>query len=155
MRLVSLSPAIARILSLVRLDRFFDIDEDVETSLKSCRISSETWIEPVQDHQGWQIVKMPRQLDATTAPEMIATCTERMKDNAHLILDFSETIFVASAGLAAMVKLNRQSKEFGGELRVVGCSGDVLRGIKLVKLDTVIPLFQDLQAATASAPTLA
>jgi N-acetylglucosaminyldiphosphoundecaprenol N-acetyl-beta-D-mannosaminyltransferase len=154
-RLVSVSPSIARILSLVRLDRFFDIDDDVETSLKSCRISSETWIEPVQDHKGWLIVRMPRMLDATTAPGMIDTCMERMKDNARLILDFSETIFVASAGLAAMVKLNRQSKEFGGELRVVGCSGDVLRGIKLVKLDTVIPLFQDLQAATASAPTLA
>jgi N-acetylglucosaminyldiphosphoundecaprenol N-acetyl-beta-D-mannosaminyltransferase len=152
-RLVSVAPPIARILSLVRLDRFFDIDDDVETSLKSGRISSETWIEPVQAHHGWLIVKMPRSLDATTSPEVIKTCTARMKDNARLILDFSETIFVASAGLAAMVKLSRHSKESGGELRVVGCSGDVLRGIKLVKLDMVIPLFHDLQAATASAPT--
>jgi N-acetylglucosaminyldiphosphoundecaprenol N-acetyl-beta-D-mannosaminyltransferase len=98
---------------------------------------------------------MPRSLDATTTPEVIETCLERMKDNARLILDFTETTFVASAGLAAMVKLSRHSKENGGEVRVVGCSGDVLRGIKLVKLDMVLPLFQDVQAATAAAPTLA
>jgi N-acetylglucosaminyldiphosphoundecaprenol N-acetyl-beta-D-mannosaminyltransferase len=154
-RLVSVAPPIARILSLVRLDHFFDIDDDVETSLKSCRISLETWTEPVHDHQGWLVVKMPRSLDATTTPEVIETCLERMKDNARLILDFTETTFVASAGLAAMVKLSRHSKENGGEVRVVGCSGDVLRGIKLVKLDMVLPLFQDVQAATAAAPTLA
>ncbi len=92
---------------------------------------------------------MPRSLDATTAPELIDTCTARIAENARLILDFSETTIVDSAGLAAMVKLIRQSKEQGGELRVVGCSGDVLRGIKLVKLDLVIPLFQDLQSAIA------
>jgi N-acetylglucosaminyldiphosphoundecaprenol N-acetyl-beta-D-mannosaminyltransferase len=153
LRLVSVSPPVARILSLVRLDRFFDIDDDVETSLKSCRISSETWVAPEQDHQGWVVVKMPRSLDATTAPELIATCTERMAENARLILDFSETTFVASAGLAAMVKLSRQTKELGGELRVIGCSGDVLRGIKLVKLDMVIPLFQDLQSAISTVAT--
>ena len=60
---------------------------------------------------------------------------------------------MASAGLAAMVKISRQSKEQGGELRVIGCSGDVLRGIKLVKLDLVIPLFQDLQSAIAPLAT--
>jgi N-acetylglucosaminyldiphosphoundecaprenol N-acetyl-beta-D-mannosaminyltransferase len=152
-RLVSIPPTIARILSLVRLDRFFDIDADVETSLKSCRISSETWVEPAQDHQGWLVVKMPQSLDGATAPAVIDNCLERMKENARLILDFTETIFVASAGLAAMVKLNRQSKEYGGELRVIGCSGDVLRAIKLVKLDIVIPLFHDLQTATSSVPT--
>jgi N-acetylglucosaminyldiphosphoundecaprenol N-acetyl-beta-D-mannosaminyltransferase len=151
-RLVSIPPTIARILSLVRLDRFFDIDADVETSLKSCRISSETWVEPAQDHQGWLVVKMPQSLDGATAPAVIDNCLERMKENARLILDFTETIFVASAGLAAMVKLNRQSKEYGGELRVIGCSGDVLRAIKLVKLDIVIPLFHDLQTATSSIP---
>ena len=52
-----------------------------------------------------------------------------------------------------MVKISRQSKEQGGELRVIGCSGDVLRGIKLVKLDLVIPLFQDLQSAIAPVAT--
>jgi N-acetylglucosaminyldiphosphoundecaprenol N-acetyl-beta-D-mannosaminyltransferase len=153
LRLVSVSPPVARILSLVRLDRFFDIDEDVETSLKSCRISAETWVQPAQDHHGWVVMKMPRSLDTITAPEVINTCAARMTENARLILDFSETTFVASAGLAAMVKLSRQSKENGGELRVIGCSGDVLRGIKLVKLDMVIPLFQDLQSATTAVAT--
>ena len=57
--------------SLVRLDRFFDIDDDVETSLKSCRISSATWVAPEQDHQGWVVLKMPRSLDANTVPELI------------------------------------------------------------------------------------
>ena len=102
---------------------------------------------------GYLVLKMPRSLDATTAPGLIETCTERIAENARLILDFSETIFVASAGLAAMVKLSRQSKEHGGELRVIGCSGDVLRGIKLVKLDMVIPLFQDLQSAINTVAT--
>jgi N-acetylglucosaminyldiphosphoundecaprenol N-acetyl-beta-D-mannosaminyltransferase len=153
LRLVAVAPPVARILSLVRLDRFFDIDDDVETSLKSCRISSATWVAPEQDHHGWVVLKMPRSLDATTAPELIDSCTARMVENARLILDFSETTFVASAGLAAMVKLSRQSKEQGGELRVIGCSGDVLRGIKLVKLDLVIPLFQDLQSAIAPVAT--
>jgi N-acetylglucosaminyldiphosphoundecaprenol N-acetyl-beta-D-mannosaminyltransferase len=154
LRLAEVSEPVARILALVRLDRFFEIDSDVETAIRNSQTRSEPKTKPSQDHRGWIVVKVPRMLDATTTPELLEACVGRLTDNARLILDFSETVFLSSIGLAAMVKLDRLSKEQGGELRVVGCSGDVLRSIRLVKLDNVIHLFHDLQAATAPATSL-
>jgi len=65
----------------------------------------------------------------------------------RVILDFAQTTFLASAGMAAMILLNRRAQAAGGELRMAGCAGDVLRTLKLTRLDAALALFADVDAA--------
>jgi N-acetylglucosaminyldiphosphoundecaprenol N-acetyl-beta-D-mannosaminyltransferase len=96
------------------------------------------------------VVRTPRVMDATSTQEFLARCSGKLEENPRLILDFSETTFLSSAGLAAMAHLNRSSRARGGELRVASCSSDILHGIKLVRLDTVVPLYNDVSAAASA-----
>jgi N-acetylglucosaminyldiphosphoundecaprenol N-acetyl-beta-D-mannosaminyltransferase len=152
--LVAVPSPIMQILQVTRLDRFFHIEEDVDAGLH-VRHSTTPVVEPTRDKSGWQVVKIPRMLDASNAPELISTCEQLLARQPRLVLDFGETHFLSSAGLAAMIRLDRKARELAGGLRIAACSRDVLRSIQLVKLDTLIPVFGDVQQATGSVtPTL-
>jgi N-acetylglucosaminyldiphosphoundecaprenol N-acetyl-beta-D-mannosaminyltransferase len=149
-RLAAVPPTITKVLALVRLDRFFEIDADVATALAQCPPPAEPATEVSREYVGWSVEKMPRLLDAVTAVDVGERCAQRLARNPRLILDFSETIFLSSAGLAVIARLNHQSRASDGELRVAGCSHEVLHGIRLVKLDAVVPLFQDVHSAASN-----
>ncbi len=149
LRLAAVPPAIARVLALMRLDRFFEVCQDVESALAAHRAAPEP--APPMQQGKWTVIRMPQRLDAATEPEMMAQCSAALAASPHLVLDFTPTFFLASAGLAALVKLSRQAREKGGELRIAGCSADCLRVIKLARLDGVLALFADVRAAIARA----
>jgi len=157
--LAAVPAPIGRVLALLRLDRFFEVRPDVATALAERR--GQVFRVPPQpggddsvateigrhSEAAVNVIAMPRRLDAITTPAVLEQCIAAVARNPRLILDFSLTTFLASAGMAAMIKLNRQAREAGGELRVAGCVGDVLRTLKLTRLDTVIPLYPDIAAA--------
>jgi len=64
-----------------------------------------------------------------------------------LILDFAATVFLASAGLAALVKIQRLAEEQNGKVRLANCSEDVNRVIQMVRFDKVLSLYKDVAAA--------
>ncbi len=97
----------------------------------------------------WTVLKGPRRLDAASAPEMVETCTSLLDANPRVVLDLSETVLLASAGLAALAQLNRTADERDGELRVANCSKDVMRVIEMVRFDKVLALYNDVPAAVA------
>jgi N-acetylglucosaminyldiphosphoundecaprenol N-acetyl-beta-D-mannosaminyltransferase len=90
---------------------------------------------------------MPRRFDAASAPQVLQQCSDALAPSGLLVLDFSSTVFLASAGMAVMVRLQRLAKERGGEVRIAGCAPDVQRTLKLTRLDTVLPLYPDVVAA--------
>jgi N-acetylglucosaminyldiphosphoundecaprenol N-acetyl-beta-D-mannosaminyltransferase len=147
--LAAVPPAINRVLALLRLDHFFETYPDVNTALRLTQAARDAPapLRP-QDRGRWLVVAVPSRLDASTAPAVLAQGTGWLCDHPHLVLDFSATNFLASAGLAAMIKLNRAAGEAGGELRAAACTPDVLRVLKLTKLDAVIKLYPDIEAAT-------
>lgn len=144
--LINVPANIRQILTLVRLDTFFEIHDGIEQLLAHQQHTADNQQAEIE-HEGWSVIAMPRMLDADTAPLMIGRCSECLEKNPRIILDFSNTVLLSSAGMAALVTLNRTSRERGGEMRVAGCSHDVLHGIKLVRLDGMLPLYQDVQAA--------
>ncbi len=95
----------------------------------------------------WTVYQAPRRLDAMTAPDLTETCSEMLLTTPYLILDLADTILLASAGLAALAKINRAADEQNGELRVVNCSEDVMRVIKMVRFDKVLALYSDIDEA--------
>ncbi|MDZ4716923.1 MAG: WecB/TagA/CpsF family glycosyltransferase [Roseiflexaceae bacterium] len=145
--IVEVPPQIANLLNLVRLDRFFEIYSDVETA-ESHRHQAESPVVTQSNMNGWLIIKMPRLVDAGNAPEMLNRCMEQMDAVPLVVLDFSETVFLASAGMAMMIKLDRLTRAAGGALRIADCSHDVLRTLKLMKLDTILGIYPDIAIAT-------
>ena len=144
--LVEVPPQITSLLSLVRLDRFFEIHADIAAANARRHAPTEAASQPMSN--GWTVVKMPRLVDAETMPPVVERSNELLAQTSQLVLDFSGTVFLASAGMAGMIKLDREARAQGGGLRIVGCSRDVLRTLQLVKLDLVLALYPDIAAAT-------
>jgi len=64
----------------------------------------------------------------------------------RFVFDLLETDFIDSSCLGILVSCLRKAKAAGGELRVVA-SPRVARIIKLVRLDTILPMYTTLSAA--------
>ncbi|MCL5996852.1 MAG: WecB/TagA/CpsF family glycosyltransferase [Chloroflexi bacterium] len=148
--LAAVPPPIIKVLSLLRLTQFFEIHEDTDSAFRASRSHAQTPAdaERVQVVSGWTILAMPRRLDVSTTPQVTDTGLQTLELSPRLVLDFSNTTFMSSAGLAFIMRLSREAKNRGGEVRVAGCSGDVLRTIELTKFDKVVPLFADVKQAT-------
>lgn len=144
--LVQVPPAIQRTLNLLRLDRFFRIEATVPAGLAA---SDAPPPEPVAVHEAWTVYRAPRRLDAQTAPEMTAQCLALLAESPQLVIDFSDTSFLASAGLAALAELHRMAAAQAGEVRLAGCAPDVRRVLSLVRFDKMLAVFDDVAMATA------
>jgi len=144
--LTEVPPNIFRVLSLLRLDRFFKIEENIEAII--AQLTEQTPSNSSAENFGkWAIVRIPERLDGNNVEEMIKRGLKQLSQTPRLVLDFSQTSFLASAGLAAMLKLNRQSQAVGGEIRLAACSDDVLRTIEMARFDKVLALYPNVQSA--------
>lgn len=148
--LTAVPAPIHQTLSFLRLDNFFEIVPDVETGLAAHRARLRKQQEQVQVWDKWLVYSVPRRLDAATAPQMTRQCAAILEHHACVVLDFRDTVFLASAGLAALAQLQRQAAEQGGELRLANCSRDVRRVLEMVRFDRVLALYSDVTSATAA-----
>jgi N-acetylglucosaminyldiphosphoundecaprenol N-acetyl-beta-D-mannosaminyltransferase len=146
--LAAVPPTILKTLALTRLDKLFEMFPDVANALQRASAPTNAPAPVSAPRAGWLVVAAPRRLDATTATEFSEHCVEQLKTNPHLTLDLSNTVFLASAGMAALLQLHKRARESGGALHVAACSRDVTRSLQLAKLDTVLTIFPTLQAAT-------
>jgi N-acetylglucosaminyldiphosphoundecaprenol N-acetyl-beta-D-mannosaminyltransferase len=150
LRLVAVPDPVRRTLNMLRLERFFVIDDSVGEALAQAPAARE---ESLLRRAGvWSVWRTPRRVDAASAPALGEQATALLEDNPFLILDFAETDFLTSAGLAVLVQLQRRAKERGGALRLVVTNPDVLRVLELVRFDRVFELFESVDAAAAALP---
>jgi len=69
----------------------------------------------------------------------------------HLVLDLSETPFLDSAGMAALVSVLKQCRERGGDARMVWPQAEpVKRILSLTKFDRVFDMKMTAEEAIAS-----
>ncbi len=148
--LVHVPSTIRRILEMLKLELFFDIQADVPAALAARQERTRPMPEPTRHYAGWTVIKTPRMLDTAAAHTLAATCGEHIEESPHLIIDLEETILLSSTGLAVLMSLNQQSGNQGGEVRIAGCSHEVLHSLQQVGLDTVLPVFANVQAAATA-----
>ena len=56
------------------------------------------------------------------------------------LLDFSQTGYIDSSGLGALVTIAKQARERGGDLRLAGLNDDLRALFELTKLDTLFSI---------------
>ncbi|MBP1466134.1 WecB/TagA/CpsF family glycosyltransferase [Candidatus Chloroploca sp. M-50] len=147
--LVEVPQPIREILTLVNLHHFFEIVA-TPAAAEDRRLKTGEMSEAQPVAGGWHIIRGPRLFDAASAATMLELCLKQLEQHPKLILDMSEVIFLASIGMSMLIKVDRAARERGGELRITNCSSDVLRTLKLVKLETILNLYPDLATATSA-----
>ena len=152
---------IQRTLDTLKLQSFFLLMPSVETALAHSRKERILERVPVgakpqpiakeEANSAWTVIKAPRRLDAITAEKLVAQCEDCLLQNTFLILDFVDTVFLASAGLAALAKIQRLAKVQNGQMRVANCSNDVRRVMEIVRFDKILSIYKDVPSAMSRA----
>ena len=65
------------------------------------------------------------------------------------MVDFSNSPYIDSSGLGALVSLSRRLRDAGGDLRLVGLNDDLRSLFELTRLDQLFPLFATRDEALA------
>lgn len=74
------------------------------------------------------IVAIPSRLDANNAPAVETELKSLLKNNPKkMILDFSDTAYLASAGLRVVLFISRECMKSGGRIALVELQPSVLR----------------------------
>lgn len=89
-----------------------------------------------------------RKLDVSISPELkgefILLCRPQVKS---LIVDLTEVEFCDSSGLSALLIAERQMRQHGGQVKLVGVHKKVLSLLKISQLDKVFQLFDSIAKA--------
>lgn len=67
--------------------------------------------------------------------------------SARTVVDLSAVTFIDSSGISAFITAHHAARRSGGWLRLVGPTDCVLRTIRLVGLDHVVPCYPTLRQA--------
>lgn len=89
-------------------------------------------------------------LDASTAPDFKAAAAVLVKPEAKVIFDMSNTEFVDSSGLGAIVSILRRLHEVKGDLKLCGLKKPVRALFELVRMHRVFEIFNTRDEAIRS-----
>jgi anti-sigma B factor antagonist/stage II sporulation protein AA (anti-sigma F factor antagonist) len=102
----------------------------------------------VKQHGGWSVVHVCGEVDIATAPELQAALTGLLRSETPAIaIDFAETAFLDSSGLAVCARVKKLADRYGGRIVLSGLT-DMVRGVfqitGLDQLFEVCPSVEDL-----------
>jgi anti-sigma B factor antagonist len=94
------------------------------------------------------VVTMPAEIDVTNADRIGGELSAAIGGGAAIVVaDMTGTRFCNSSGISMLVLAHRQAVASGAELRLVVLSAPVLRALKLVRMDFLLPIYPSLDPA--------
>ena len=104
-----------------------------------------------RDGSGVTVVKVEGQLIVGNRQELKELVFAALDNGERRILiDFSQTGYIDSSGLGALVSISKRVREAGGELRLSGLNEDLRSLFELTKLDTLFAIAETPQQALSS-----
>ena len=104
-----------------------------------------------RDGSGVTVVKVEGQLIVGNRQELKDLVQAALdRGERRLLIDFSGTGYIDSAGRGALVSISKKVREAGGELRLSGLNEDLRSLFELTKLDTLFAIAETPQQALAS-----
>lgn len=90
---------------------------------------------------GVVVIGVDGQLIVSNRHELKERVTEAVEFGTRKVLvDFTDTGYIDSSGLGALVSLAKKLREVGGELRLAGLNEDLRTLFELTKLDTLFSI---------------
>jgi anti-sigma B factor antagonist len=103
-----------------------------------------------QEASGVTVVRVDGQLIVGNRHQLKELIQTALDQGARRILvDFSETGYIDSSGLGALVSISKRVREVGGDLRLSGLNDDLRSLFELTKLDTLFTIADTPQQALA------
>jgi anti-sigma B factor antagonist len=104
-----------------------------------------------RDASGVTVVKVDGQLIVGNRQELKDLVFAALdKGERRILIDFSQTGYIDSSGLGALVSISKRVREAGGELRLSGLNEDLRSLFELTKLDTLFAIAETPQQALSS-----
>jgi anti-sigma B factor antagonist len=104
-----------------------------------------------RDGSGVTVVKVEGQLIVGNRQELKDLVFAALdKGERRILVDFSQTGYIDSSGLGALVSISKRVREAGGELRLSGLNEDLRSLFELTKLDTLFAIAETPQQALSS-----
>lgn len=99
------------------------------------------------------VVGIAGEFDLAAAPEVKTELSELVDDGVReLVVDMTETTFLDSTALGAIVSAVKRLQSAGGELSLVCTDRSIVRIFEITGLDRVIPLHRSLDDALSRLP---
>lgn len=101
---------------------------------------------------GVAVLSVDGEIDTLTAPSLQRAIAELFADPADtvLVIDLSAVGFLASSGLAVLIRAAQQAAERGVRLRLVARPRAVRRPLEVTRSDQLFALYDDPAAALAA-----
>ena len=104
-----------------------------------------------RDDSGVTVVKVEGQMVVGNRQELKDLVFAALdKGDRRILIDFSQTGYIDSSGLGALVSISKRVREAGGELRLSGLNEDLRSLFELTKLDTLFAIAETPQQALSS-----
>src|SRR5437867_2899042 len=88
------------------------------------------------------------EIDVFTAPLFKQAVVNLVADGQrHLFLDMRGVTFMDSSGFGALLGATKRLRPEGGSLNLIGCNRTIQRMLHLTRLDTILGLYETLDAA--------
>ena len=102
-------------------------------------------------NDGVAILRVEGQLIVGNRQELKGLVQEGLdRGERKFVIDCTQTGYIDSSGLGALVSLSRKVREQGGELRIAGLNEDLRALFELTKLDTLFHISPTADEALAS-----
>lgn len=99
---------------------------------------------------GVTVVAVEGQLIVANRQELKQLMQEALdRGDRTFLLDFTNTAYVDSSGLGALVSISKKVREVGGDLRLAGLNEDLRSLFELTKLDTLFTISETTSEALA------
>ena len=103
------------------------------------------------DREHAVVLQLVGEFDMARVDEMQAAIAAALEDSARLVIDLTQTDFLDSVCLGALVGARRRALGSGGWVRLVASSASILKVLEITGLDEVFGVFPDVQQADAHA----
>lgn len=98
-------------------------------------------VETSQDDRGRTVIRPRGELDLATHQELSQAITGALDaGQAHLVVDLTDTTFLDSTALGALISAHRRTDSLGGSFTVVCPDERLLRLFQVTKLDQVFTI---------------
>ncbi|MGC2997912.1 STAS domain-containing protein [Streptomyces sp. G35A] len=101
---------------------------------------------------GVHVVVLAGDIDHTTASIFHHALTASDGSAPRAVVDFRDVTFMDSSGINVLVAANNSARSRGGWLRLARTPTPVLDLLRIVGLDTILPLYPTLEGALAPQP---
>ncbi len=105
----------------------------------------------IRELEGVNIIDIKGELMASTKAKLKGAMMDLFaEDKFNIILNFKEVYIIDSSGIGLLVSALQQTRERGGDIKILNLSGFSKRTFKVTGLSTVFHLFNNEEKAVQS-----